>query len=92
MADLGAPERDLFYVEDNELEALLVQQTYKVLTAKEWCRVWNLTILDHDGWREDSNEEEFDTKYITEEEFFDRAYKCTCTGNMSAFELWKKKW
>ena len=85
--------RDIFYVEDCEIEALLVRKTFKEVPAVEWARIWNIEILDHDGWRGDSNIEEFETKPISEEEFFDRASECTCTGNsMKAFDLWKKKW
>lgn len=91
-SDLNGDKRDLFYAEDSEVEALLVRRTVREVPAAEWSRIWNLEILDHDGWREDSNLEEFLNKPITEEEFFDRASESTCTGDMSAFDKWKDKW
>lgn len=59
---------------------------YEKRTAAHWRRKWNLTILDADGWIDkDINEP------ISEHEFFLRAAKSTCTGNMSAFKEWENR-
>ncbi len=54
---------------------------FEKMTPKQWCNKWSLTILDADGWKDVEDLK----RSITEEDFFNRASRSTCSGNMLAF-------
>lgn len=49
----------------------------KELTAAEWCREENVSILDPDGWGYEGGAKDFFEKQISREEFLKKLRRCT---------------